>query len=454
MRRGGEPRLSSAAAPDAVPQPSPPSGAAPTRRRDTFSSLKIRNYRLYAAGAVVSNTGTWFSRIAQDWLVLSLTGSSFAVGITTAMQFLPVLLVGLYGGVIADRYSRRKLLLAAQSAMGLFGLPLAVLTLTGHVQVWHVYTIAFLSGMAAAVCNPARHAFVAELVGPADVRNAVALNSASLQSTRLIGPAVAGLLITTVGSGWALLFNALSYGAPVTGLLLMRTSELHAVERVPRAKGQLREGLSYVARHPGLIWPITLVGFIGTFAFNFPVWLSAFALTVWHGDASAYGLFNSFMAIGSLTGALLAARRGVVGAWLLTGSAIGFGMLEVAAALSPWYWLFVLLLAPLGALGLTFNTTANASIQLAAEPALRGRVMSLFTMVFVGGTPISGPIIGWVTDAHGARVSLLSGGLIAAASAAGIGIILARAGTRELPADDGTPTGRGPAPPPTAATPG
>lgn len=426
--------MSSAAASDAAPEPASPPASDPasSAKRGTFSSLKTYNYRLFAAGALVSNTGTWFSRIAQDWLVLTLTGSSFAVGVTTALQFLPMLLFGLYGGVIADRYPRRKLLLATQSTMGLLGLPLAVLTISGHVQVWHVYATAFLSGVVIAVNNPTRHAFVGELVGSADIRNAVSLNSAIVQSTRLIGPAIAGLLITAVGSGWALLSNALSYGAPVTGLLLMRTSELHAVERVPRAKGQLREGLRYVAGRPDLIWPIVLVGFIGTFSFNFPVWLSAFASKVWDGDASTYGLFNSSMAIGSLAGALLAARRSTIRMRLLIGTALGFGAFEVAAALSPWYWLFMLLLVPLGTFGLTFNTTANTSVQLAADPALRGRVMSLFTMVFVGGVPASGPVIGWVTDTYGARVGLLSGGLIAAASAAGIGIVLLRIHTREL----------------------
>jgi MFS family permease len=420
--------LSSAAASDAAPEPK-------TATTTTFSSLRNRNYRLFAAGGLISNTGTWMSRIAQDWLVLSLTGSSFAVGITTALQFLPMLLFGLYGGVIADRYPKRQILLCTQAAMGALGLTLAALTLSGHVQVWHVYAIAFGLGMVTVVDNPSRQAFVVEMVGPADVRNAVSLNSANFQSARLIGPAVAGALITAVGSGWAFLFNGLSFLAPLTGLLLMRTRELHVVQRAPRGKGQLREGLRYVAGRPELIWPIVLTGFIGTFAFNFPIWLSAFVHDVYHGDAGMYGLFNTLMAVGSVVGALLAARRGKTRMRLLVAAAFGFGMLEAVAALAPAYWIFVLLLAPIGIFGLTFNTTANASIQLATDPAMRGRVMALFMMVFVGGTPIGGPVMGWVTDIYGARAGFLSGGLIAAAAAACVGLVLARVGGLKVKID-------------------
>jgi MFS family permease len=418
--------LSSAAASDAAPEP---------KTATTFSSLRNRNYRLFAAGGLISNTGTWMSRIAQDWLVLSLTGSSFAVGITTALQFLPMLLFGLYGGVIADRYPKRTILLGTQAVMGALGLTLAALTLSGHVQVWHVYAIAFGLGLVTVVDNPSRQAFVVEMVGPADVRNAVSLNSANFQSARLIGPAVAGALITALGSGWAFLFNGLSFIAPLTGLLLMRTADLHVIARAPRGKGQLREGLRYVAGRPELIWPIVLTGFIGTFAFNFPIWLSAFVHDVFHGDAGMYGLFNTLMAVGSVVGALLAARRGQTRMRLLVGAAFGFGMLEAVAALAPGYWLFVLLLAPIGIFGLTFNTTANASIQLATDPAMRGRVMSLFMMVFVGGTPIGGPVMGWVTDTYGARVGFLSGGLIAAAAAVTVGLVLARVGGLRLKID-------------------
>ncbi|MFH8678197.1 MFS transporter [Streptomyces lydicus] len=410
-------------------------GPAAPPRKGTFSSLRIRNYRLFATGQMVSNTGTWMQRIAQDWLVLSLTGSSAAVGITTALQFLPMLLFGLYGGVIADRFPKRKLLLLTQSAMGLTGLALAGLTLSGQVEVWHVYLVALLLGLATVVDNPARQAFVSEMVGQDDLRNAVSLNSANFQSARLIGPAVAGVLITAFGSGWAFLFNGLSFIAPLTGLLMMRTAELHKVDRVPRRKGQLREGLRYVSRRPDLIWPIVLVGFIGTFGFNFPIWLTAFVYHVFHQGAGTYALFNGLMAAGSLIGALLAARRAGSRLRLLVGAAMLFGALEITAALAPSFWIFAALLAPIGMVGLTINVTANSSVQMATDPLMRGRVMSLFMMVFMGGTPLGAPVVGWVTDAFGARIGFLAGGVISLTAAGLIGLVLARVGGLRLKID-------------------
>ncbi|MFJ8132797.1 MFS transporter [Streptomyces hydrogenans] len=401
-------------------------------RRGTFSSLSIRNYRLFFTGAIVSNTGTWMARITQDWLVLSLTGSAAAVGITTALQFLPMLLFGLYGGVIADRYPKRRLLLVSQAALGLCGLALAALTLSGQVQVWHVYLIAFLLGMVTVVDNPARQSFVSEMVGPDQLRNAVSLNSANFQSARLVGPAVAGVLIAGVGSGWAFLINGLSFLAPLAALWLMRTGELHKVERAPRGKGQLREGLRYVAGRPDLIWPIVLVGFIGTFGFNFPIWLTAFSEEVFHVGAGTYGFLNTLMAAGSLAGALLAARRGTTRLRMLVIAAGVFGVLEVMAALSPSFWLFALLLVPIGMIGLTVNITANSAVQMATDPAMRGRVMSLYMMVFAGGTPIGAPLLGWVTDTYGARVGFAAGGLVSLAAAAVIGLVLARIGNLKV----------------------
>ena len=392
-----------------------------------FSSLKVRNYRLFFLGQVVSNIGTWMQRIAQDWLVLSLTGSATAVGVTTALQFLPMLLLGLYGGVLVDRLPKRRTLLVTQTSMAVTGIALAALTLSGHVQVWHVYLAALAVGLATVVDNPARQSFVSEMVGPDQLQNAVSLNSANFQSARLVGPAVAGLMITGVGTGWAFLFNGLSFVAPVAGLLLMRARELHVVERAPRGKGQLREGLHYVAGRPDLIWTIVLVGFIGTFGFNFPVYLSAFADDVFHAGAGSYSLFNTLMALGSLTGALLAARRGTARLRLLIAAAAVFGTLEIVAAVAPSLWLFSLLMVPIGIAGLTVNVTANTSVQMGTDPAMRGRVMALFMMVFMGGTPLGAPLVGWVTDAYGARIGFASGGLISAAAAVTIGLILARA---------------------------
>ncbi|GAA3229802.1 MFS transporter [Streptomyces thermocoprophilus] len=397
-----------------------------------FSSLKIRNYRLFFLGQVVSNTGTWMQRIAQDWLVLGLTGSATAVGVTTALQFLPMLLFGLYGGVLVDRLPKRRTLLFTQSAMAVTGLALAVLTLSGHVQVWHVYLAAFLVGLATVLDNPARQSFVTEMVGRDQLQNAVSLNSANFQSARLVGPAVAGLMITGVGTGWAFLFNGLSFVAPITGLLLMRARELHVIEPAPRGEGQLREGLRYVAGRPELIWPIALVGFIGTFGFNFPVYLSAFADDVFHAGAGSYSLFNTLMAVGSLVGALLAARRGTARMRVLIVAAVTFGVLEMIAALAPSLWLFALFMAPIGMFGMTVNVTANTSVQMATDPAMRGRVMALYMMVFMGGTPIGAPIAGWITDTYGVRAGLAVGGAVSALAATGIALALARVGGLRL----------------------
>ncbi|MGW0766754.1 MFS transporter [Streptomyces sp. NPDC002676] len=412
------------------------SAPAPTahnpRKSSMFSSLKNRNYRLFFIGQAVSNTGTWMQRIAQDWLVLSLTGSSAAVGITTALQFLPMLLFGLYGGVLVDRLPKRPTLMVTQVWMAVTGLVLAALTLTGQVQVWHVYVAAFAVGLATVVDNPARQSFVSEMVGPDQLQNAVSLNSANFQSARLVGPAVAGLMITGVGTGWAFLANGLSFAAPLAGLLLMRTRELHVVERAPRGKGQLREGLRHVAGRPELVWPIVLVGFVGTFGFNFPVWLSAYADDIFHAGAGSYSLFNTLIAVGSLGGALLAARRGTARLRVLTAAALAFGTLEIVAALAPSYWLFALLMVPIGVCGLTVNVTANTAVQMATDPAMRGRVMALFMMVFMGGTPLGAPLVGWVTDTYGPRVGFAAGGAVSAAAAAVIGLVLARAGGLRL----------------------
>ncbi|MFD7875600.1 MFS transporter [Streptomyces sp. NPDC059766] len=418
-----------------------PSAPAPTihdispgrsRRSSMFSSLKIRNYRLFFIGQVVSNTGTWMQRIAQDWLVLSLTGSSTAVGVTTALQFLPMLLFGLFGGVLVDRLPKRGTLLVTQSAMAVTGLVLAFLTLSGDVQVWHVYLAAFAVGLATVVDNPARQSFVTELVGRDQLQNAVSLNSANFQSARLVGPAVAGLLITGVGTGWAFLANGLSFVAPIAGLLLMRARELHVVERAPRGKGQLREGLHYVAGRPELIWTIALVGFIGTFGFNFPVYLSAFADDVFHAGAGSYSLFNTLMAVGSLAGALLAARRGTARMRVLVAAAVVFGAVEIVAALSPSLWLFALFMAPIGMFGMTVNVTANTSVQMATDPAMRGRVMALYMMVFMGGSPVGAPIAGWITDTYGVRAGLAAGGAVSAVAAVTIGLVMARVGGLRL----------------------
>lgn len=398
-----------------------------------FRSLRVRNYRLFASGQIVSNTGTWMQRIAQDWLVLSLTNSPTAVGITTAMQFLPMLLFGLWGGVLADRYPKRRLLLITQSTMGLLAATLTVLTLTGAVRVEHVYVIAFFLGLATVVDNPTRQAFVMEMVGETDLRNAVSLNSATFQSARLVGPAVAGLLINAVGAGWAFGINAISYAGVLCGLVMMRDSELFANHRVARARGQLREGLRYIVSRPKLIWPIVLVAFIGTFGYNWPIVLSAFAKDVFRQGAGTYGILNTTIAVGSLIGALLAARRTRTRLTMLVAAAIGFGALEMISSVTPWFWLFLPLLLVAGLVGMTFNNTANTTVQLASAPEMRGRVMGVYMLVFTGGTPIGGPLIGWITEHYGARAGFFIGGLVAAAAAVVVALVLLRIRRTEHP---------------------
>jgi MFS family permease len=412
-----------------------PTGPASEQKRSMFSALGNRNYRYFFIGQVISNSGTWVQRIAQDWLVLSLTGSAFAVGVTTAMQFLPMLLFGLFGGVLADRFPKRTLLILTQGAMGLLAAGLAALTLTGNIQVWQIYVFAFLLGLVTVVDNPTRQTFVVEMVGKKDLGNAVSLNAANFQTARLIGPAVAGGLMAAVGAGYAFAVNGLSFGAVILGLLAMNRAELSPSPRLPREKGQLKAGLQYVAGRPDLIWPIVLIGFIGTFGFNFATILSAFAYSVFHVGPGLYGLLNTAMAVGSLAGALLAARRSRPRLRLLVGAALAFGILEAAAGLAPDYWSFAALLTLVGLFGLTVNTAANSLVQLRTDPAMRGRVMSLFMMVFAGGTPLGAPLVGWLTEQYGPRVGLLACGLVSGVAAAAIGAVLARIGNLRLQVD-------------------
>ncbi|MDI2131248.1 MFS transporter [Yinghuangia seranimata] len=391
-----------------------------------FSSLRVRNYRLFAAGQAVSNSGTWMQRLAQDWLVLKLTGSTMALGITTGLQFLPMLLFGLWGGAIADRYPKRRLLIATQTVMGLLAAVLAVLDLAGVVQVWHVWLLAVGLGLATAVDNPTRQSFVVEMVGRRDLPNAVSLNSANFQLGRIAGPALAGVLIAAIGTGWVFAVNALSFVAVILGLLAMRERELRPVEPVKREPGQLREALRYVRARPDLLATFALIGFIGTFGFNFAVTIGGFANQVFHAGPGAFGLLNTVFAVGSLGGALWAARRGRSRMRMLIGAALTFGLLSVLASVMPAYWAFALMLIPIGVAGITFNTAANSSVQLSVDAALRGRVMGLYMLVFMGGTPFGGPLVGWIAQAYGPRAALFFGGAVSAAAAVVVGLLLAR----------------------------
>jgi MFS family permease len=384
--------------------------------RATFRSLRIRNYRLFAAGQVVSLTGTWAQRVAQDWLVLELSGNSgLALGVVTGLQFLPVLLFGLYGGVLADRYDKRRLLLGAQAVMGVLALALALLDLTGAVQLWHVFALAFALGMATAVDVPVRQSFVVEVVGPDDLPNAVSLNSAVFNSARIVGPAVAGAAIAAVGTGWVFAANALSYVAVLAGLAAMRAAELRPSTRVAKGKGQLREGLAYVRSRPELLVPILLVAVVGTVGLNFQITLALSSKELFGRGPASYGLLSAMLAIGSLVGALASARRtGPPRQRRLFLAALAFALLEVSVGLAPTFEVMALLLVPTGVAVLTFTTTANATVQLGSAPHMRGRVMALYVLVFLGGTPIGAPLVGALAEAFGPRAALVAGGLITA----------------------------------------
>ena len=393
-----------------------------------FRSLQVRNYRLFASGQAISLTGTWMQRLAQDWLVLRLShGSGTAVGITTGLQFLPTLLFGLYGGVLADRYPKRVLLLVGQTGMGLTALVLGLLDVTGLVTLWQVYALAFALGLASVLDVPVRQAFVSELVGPDLVPNAVSLNSAIFNTARIVGPTVAGIIIGLWGTGPAFLANAASYLAVIAGLLLLRGGELHPAQPEPREPGQLRAGLRYVRARPDLLVPIALIGVVGTFGLNFQITMALIATEVFGRGAGAYGLLSAGLAIGSLLGALLAAARRAVRLRLVLGAAFAFGVLEVVTGLMPTYWTFFALLVPTGAAALTMTTAANAALQARTSPQMRGRVMALYILVFLGGTPFGAPVIGWLATVAGPRSSLLIGGVVSALAAVAAAVVLVRA---------------------------
>jgi MFS family permease len=407
-----------------------------TRRRgNTFAALRVRNFRIYVSAHAVASTGTWMQNIALEWLVLELSRSPTAVGITMACQFLPMLLLGMYGGMIADRYPKRVVLMVTQSLNGILSGVLAVLTITGSIRVEHVYLFALAAGLVFVVDNPTRQVFVNEVVPERYVRNAIALNAAVFQTSRLIGPAVAGVMIATVGSGWAFAANAVSYLAPLTGLLLIRSADLIRMPAVERAPGQLRSALRYVAERPHVAWTIVLVGVVGTFGLKFPVVLTAMADETFAGGAQLYGLFNVVLAVGSVAGALIAGGRTHprLRTIVLTGAA--FGAAQFAAALAPGLGAFLAALVAMGVVNLAFQAMANSSVQSWVDADVRGRVMSLYMLAFVGGTPLGGPVVGWITDAFGARAGMAFCGLVPLFAAVAVAYVLARHARAERAAE-------------------
>jgi MFS family permease len=392
-----------------------------------FRSLRVRNYRLYASGQIVSLTGTWMQRVAQDWLVLTLTNSGTALGIVTALQFGPSLVLGLWGGVLADRYDKRKLLLATQSSLALVALVLGLLDVSGVVQYWHVLVLAGALGVITSFDTPVRQSFVVEMVGRDELANAVAINSTIFNAGRVLGPAIAGLMISGVGTGVVFLVNAGSSVAVLVGIGLMRTSELFPAPPLGRARGQLRAGFSYVRGRPDLVLTMVLVFVIGTFGLNFQITTALLAKQVFHRTASGYGLLSTALAVGACVGAVLATRRVRRPTQLfLIVAALVFSVLEIGAGAMPNFDATAVLLVPTGLVMLTFTTAANASVQLGVEPTMRGRVMALYLVCFMGGTPFGAPIIGWVAGAFGPRWGLVGGGLICLFAALGLAALIAR----------------------------
>lgn len=400
--------------------------------RETFASLRNPNYRTFFTGQAVSLIGTWMQSIAQSWLVLELTGSGTALGLVVALQTLPILLLGPYGGVVADRLDKRRLMMGLQSMMGVLALVLGTLTITGEVRLWHVYVLAFLLGLNNCFENPARQSFVLEMVGPKDLRNAVSLNSVLVNSARAVGPAIAGIIIATGGLGVCFLLNALSFIAVVCSLWRLDVSLLQPSVPTGRARGQLREGFAYVRRTPVLAIPLLMMGLVGCLAYEFQVVLPVLADRTFHGDARTYGFMTGAMGVGAVIGGLYVAARGTTGLRSLVRSTAIFGVVIAGAALAPNFALELVAMALVGAASVAVLSMGNSTLQLEAAPHMRGRVMALWAVAFLGSTPIGGPIAGAVSEQFGGRAGLLLGAAACLVAAALGAVAAQRLGNRTL----------------------
>jgi MFS family permease len=379
--------------------------------RRSFNSLEVPNYRRYFAGQLISLSGTWMQTVAAIWLVLSLTGSGIAVGLTTALQFLPMLLFGAWGGLLADRISKRRLLIVTQALMAIPAVALFAVTATGIVVPWMVFLAVFAMGTVNAVDNPTRQSFVIEMVGPDRVVNAVSLNSVIVQSARIVGPAIAGLLIAGFGVVPCFALNALTFVAMIFALWGMDPGGLQATPLARREPGAIRAGLRYVAATPELAVPLALMALVGTLGFNFQVVLPLLAKFSFHGGATTYGVLVSAMAVGSIAGALVNGAHGRTGPRLIAAGALAFGVLALLCGAMPTLALEIPVLAGLGAAAVTFAATINSTLQLAVSPEMRGRVMALYSVVFLGSTPIGAPLVGWLSEAYDPRLALLLAGI-------------------------------------------
>jgi len=386
--------------------------------RPALRSFSVPNYRRYFFGQLVSLSGTWMQVVAETWLVLSLTHSGVAVGVGAALQFTPMLLGGAWGGLIADRFDKRKLLIVTQTAMALPALALLTLTATHAIALWMLYLLIFARGAVNAVDNPARQAFLVELVGPERLVNAVSLGSALVNSARTIGPGIAGIVIAALGVEPCFALNAASFAAMILALRGMDTSALRRVPPTARKPRQVRSGLAYVRATPTLWIPLALMAIVGTFTFNFQVLLPLLASFGFHAGAGAYATLTTAMGLGAIAGAVANGARSRVRPALLAGASAAFGALVLAAAAAPTLAVAALALVPVGAASVVFAASVNSFLQLAVAPHMRGRVMALYSVVFLGSTPIGGPLMGWIAGAAGPRAALALGGLVALGAAA------------------------------------
>ncbi|MDY0890859.1 MFS transporter [Frigoribacterium sp. CFBP9030] len=400
--------------------------------RHTFIALSVPNFRLWTAGNVVAMTAGWMQRIAQDWLVLELTGSATAVGITVALQFAPMLFFGLLGGVIVDRFSKRALMIATQSVFAVLSLGLAALTLSGVVMPWHVFAIAFATGLVTVIDNPARQVIVSELVGHRYLRNAISVNSSVFQLGGMIGPAVSGVLLLAVGAGWAFVVNGVACLLVVVMLGLLKTAQMTRTTPGPRSRGQLRAGLAYARAKPTILVPVVLVASYAVFGLTMPVLLASFADDVYDVGAGGYGLFNSMIAVGALTGALLSTRRATIRLRTIVLGLLATGLLQTVAGSMPSVGLFAVTLVTVGFASLLFLTAANQLVQLSSNIAIRGRVMSLYVLVLLGGQAIGGPLMGLVVETFGTHAAMVLSGGVPALVAAITALVLARRGQLTL----------------------
>ena len=400
--------------------------------RDTFSALRLHNYRLYVVAQLISNTAGWMQRIAVDWLVLELTGSVALVGLTIALQFLPTLVLGAHAGVIADRFSKRAVMLVCQAVGGLLNLVLAILAITGHAQLLTVYALVLAVGIAQVFDLPARSVFITEMVGARHLRNAISVNASIFHLGALVGPALSGLLIVAVGSGWAIGLNVVAAAIGIVLLLAIRSADLHPAPRAPNTKGQVREAVRYIMGKPSLFWTLVIVGVVAIFGMPMPALLAGVADSVYGTGATGYGLYNSLAAVGALTGALASARRSSLRLRTIIFSALLYGLAMTLLGLAPFYPVFLALLVGVGLSRLMLMTAGETMMQFTSNLAIRGRVMAFWALVIVGGQAIGGPLMGFIAEQIGPKNALVVAGAVPAVAAVAIALLLARSGRLKM----------------------